>query len=125
MSWANSYYTNFLNQTRLHVEMLPDPNGQRMLNPTTPAKWALLAVLSTRASLSLGDIRGLFWELSYQRSTSAINRGLQRLLKFGLAVVQKGYKRSPRRWTMTERGKQLAAPKPKKPKTNQPLLTEG
>lgn len=112
MTWANSFYVNLLNQDRLHKNLLPDPNGVRLLHPKTPTKWALLMVMSKRCWLSVNYINSLFLELSYQRSKSSIRRGLQRLVKFGLANVTK--LRKGNLWMMTERGRQLACNPPKK-----------
>lgn len=110
MTWADTYYVNFLNQTRFTKKLLPDPNGLRVLPSNTPTKWAVLSVLATRYPLSVSDIGELLKELSYRRGRKTLLKALKRCTVFGLA--------SPfgpkwqRKWVLTNRGKDLlCAPK--------------
>lgn len=106
---AESFYVGFLNQTRTHIRLLPDPNGIRTLPSTTSAKWAVLCILSTQVLLSLDDIVRLLYGLSYRRSKSILRKGLARCVKFGLIEVtgRKKYKY----WRLTQLGRQALNPK--------------
>ncbi len=102
---AESIHIKFLNQTRVHKELLPDPTGHRILDSDTKIKWAVLSVLSTRCWLSVADVKSLLTGLSYPCSRHAVRRALKRCKKFGLADVldnSKGW-----RWKITVQGRSL------------------
>ncbi len=102
---AESIHIKFLNQTRVHKELLPDPTGHRILDGDTKVKWAVLSVLSTRCWLSVADIKSLLTGLSYPCSRHAVRRALKRCKKFGLADAldnSKGW-----RWKITVQGRSL------------------
>lgn len=103
---ARPHYTRLLNQERCHVDMLPDPTAVRRIAPSTPAKWAVVQTLSTKVSLSLKDIIKQLEGMDYRRERTALREALTRLVKFGLAVRQKGYRRRIL-WRLTEHGRQL------------------
>lgn len=119
-SQADSYYVNFLNQTRTHEELLPDPTGDRTLPTSTPPKWAVLSVMTTKRPLSVQAIQVLLTQLSYPCAKDSIKRALQRCERFGLVEKGSFYKREygvcrllklrayqHNKWKLTDRGRSL------------------
>jgi ribosomal protein S25 len=102
---AESIYVWLLNQTRIHEELIPDPTGQRILPSNTPAKWAVLSVLSTRCWLSVSVIQGLLKGLSHPCSRFSVHKALKRCGKFGLADKQKSHRAV--KWKLTLAGRSL------------------
>lgn len=119
MDWARSFYVNYLNQSRWHKNLTPDPNGPRALHPKTPTKWAVLCVMSTKLWLTVNEIQDLLAGLSYRRSTSHLRKGLSRCLKFGL-VATTVYTKRDTRWAMTQHGLQAL----NMPKTMKEAMSE-
>lgn len=94
--------------------MTPDPNGQRVVHDKTPAKWAIVQVLSKRLILDLKEIEELLLDMNYRRKRSSLRRALLRAVRFGFAVRHTRYRPKRAGWQLTERGRQLPLIPPKR-----------
>lgn len=112
--WGQSFYIRQLNQDRFIKKMTPDPNGQRVVHDKTPAKWAIVQVLSKRLILDLKEIEELLLEMNYRRKRSSLRRALRRIVRFGFAVRHTRYRPKRAGWQLTERGRQLPLIPPKR-----------
>lgn len=104
---AKSEFIRLLNQDRIHIQLLPDPNGERVIDQKTPTKWAILQILSKRVQIALVDIKALLLELGYRRQDTALRSALKRIVEFGFAVRLPFYRTKRIGWQLTERGRQL------------------
>ena len=104
---AKSEYVRLCNQERHHIQLIPDPVGRRLIAGKTPAKWAVIQVLSTKVWLALANIEEILKDLGYVRKKTTLRSALRRLVMFGLAVRQPFYRTTRVGWRLTELGRQL------------------
>jgi hypothetical protein len=109
---AKREYVRLLNISRPHAMMIPNPpgTGKKVIDQNVSTKWAVVQVMTTKHGLSLKDFQLIFQVLEYSRKLTAIRAALKRLVEFGLAVRHLEYKRRRKvlRWTLTDKGRQVA-----------------